>query len=222
MGLNKLQKKININFSDSSLLKEALTHSSYLNENKDKDLKDNERLEFLGDSVLEIVISEIIFKKFPSKTEGELTLIRSNLVNKKTLSKVSKKLTLNEFIILGKGEEKNNARESEKFSANVLEAIIGAIFLDIGFETAKKFIVENFASLIADIESKRLHDYKTMLQEVFQKEHKKDPKYLVIEVEDFFEASVLMDEKEIGKGQGKSKKEAQQMAAEIALKKLKS
>lgn len=217
MSIDKLETILNINFTDTLLFKEALTHASYINENKDKDLKDNERLEFLGDAVLDIVISEILFKKFPLKTEGELTLMRSNLVNKNTLAKVSRVMSLSEFLFLGKGEEKNNARESEKFQANVLEAVIGAIFLDLGFDEAKVFIENNFNGLIDTLDILELSDYKTTFQEFFQAKYKKDPVYVETEEEGMFLSKVVHDDKELGRGKGTSKKQAQMMAAKKAL-----
>lgn len=222
MSLDKLSSILNIEFNDTSLLEEALTHASYINENKDKGLKDNERLEFLGDAVLDIVISEILFKKFPLKTEGELTLMRSNLVNKKTLAKVSREMSLSEFLFLGKGEEKNNARNSEKFQANVLEAIIGAIYLDLGFDKVKFFIENNFEGLINTLDILELNDYKTSFQEFFQEKYKKDPQYVETEEDGFFVSKVFIDEENSVTGRGKSKKEAQMAAAREALEVLKN
>ncbi|HOK39681.1 MAG TPA: ribonuclease III [bacterium] len=224
--IQQLQREIRYNFNDLSLLIKALTHKSYVNEHKKLKIKDNERLEFLGDSVLSLVISEYLFLEFKDKREGELAKIHSSIVSSKTLCRKSKEINLGEYIFLGKGEEATGGRKRFSILTNVYEALIGAIFLDSDYNTIKKFILNNFSEEIKDIiEKKNYIDYKSFLQEYTQAKYKERPIYVLIKEEGpehskIFTVDVKINNKTYGTGTGKTKKEAEQNAAEKALVKL--
>ena len=148
MDLKNFEKKIGITFKNKSLLQQAFVHRSYINENKDSGLSHNERLEFLGDAVLELVMTEFLYAKFPDKTEGDLTSYRSALVNTITISHIASELGMNDYLLLSKGETKDLGRARQYILANTFEAFIGAVYLDQGYEPSKKFIAENLFPIV--------------------------------------------------------------------------
>ena len=209
-------------FSNQDLLKQALTHRSWVNENT-KNNGTNERLEFLGDAILEFVVSKAIYDKFPKEEEGYLTSLRANLVNTKNLSEVAKKLGIGDMIFLSKGEEDGGGRTNSSLLADTVEAIIGALFIDQGLDVAEKFIEKNIL-IDADKKSKLpLKDPKSLLQEKVQAKNLPAPKYLVVsetgpDHNKEFVIEVVANGKQLAEGQGKSKSEAEQDAASNALK----
>lgn len=221
-NLKNLEKKLNYNFEDKGLLETALTHSSFVNENKMKQYESNERLEFLGDAVLGLVIGEYFYKSFPRDLEGSLTKMRAESVNEKVLFFISKDLELGDFIRFGKGEKKNGGNKRESTSADALEALIGAIFLDSNFNNAKKIILNLFDEFLKEDGYKLFNiDFKTMLQEEVQRSGQKAEYKLVKEEgpdnDKTFFTELYLDEVLSGRGSGKTKKESQQEAAREAL-----
>jgi len=215
-------KKLPKLFNNKELFNLALTHRSWVNEHK-TEKKTNERLEFLGDAVLEFVISESLYDKFPNKEEGFLTALRANLVNTVNLSRVAKRLGVGDLIKLSKGEEETGGRNNPSLLADTTEAIIGAIFIDGGIKKARDFIQENILKNIEEIISKPLKDAKSRLQETVQAKGYPTPKYTVVEESGpdhakIFIVDVRINGKTLSKGRGKNKSEAQQKAAEKALK----
>ncbi|MFP4697504.1 MAG: ribonuclease III [Eubacteriales bacterium] len=219
------EKTILYSFGDKSLLKHSLTHSSYANEKKKSKLCNNERLEFLGDAVLELITSHYIYTKYSNLPEGELTKLRASIVCEPTLSKCAKDINLGDYILLGKGEEITGGRERSSVLSDALESVIGAIYLDGGIKNADNF-VKRF--ILKDIENKQLfYDSKTSLQEVIQQRSKTPLEYVLIEEtgpdhNKVFIVEVRFEGKVLGSGKGKSKKNAEQEAAYNALKKLKN
>ena len=224
--LNEISKKISYEFNNIGLLNEALTHSSYANENKKRNIQHNERLEFLGDSVLGIVISDYLYKNLSASQEGELTKIRASIVCEPSLANSSIELCMGKYLMLGKGEEVTGGRERISILADTFEAVIGAIYLDGGLENAKMFILSNLKNTIKDaIEGRIFQDYKTHLQEIIQSKGNDKIEYEVIDEKGpdhnkIFYVQVKIGGEVIGKGSGKSKKEAEQKAAKEALKKV--
>ncbi len=217
--LKKFQAEIGYEFKDEQLLKQALTHSSYANEKHLKKLSDNERLEFLGDAVLEVVSSEFLFHAYPKLTEGELTKLRASIVCEPTLALCTEEMHLGEYLFLGKGEDHTGGRTRKSVLSDALEAVIGAIYLDGGFANAKEFVLKY---IMTDIEHKHLfYDSKTILQEVVQGEHETLTYVLLGETgpdhDKTFEVGVLIGQKEISTGKGHTKKAAEQEAAYQAL-----
>ena len=209
-------------FKNKDLLELALTHKSWVNEHS-KVRESNERLEFLGDAILEFIVSEYIFTLFPDKEEGYLTALRANLVNTKNLAEVAQKLNLGKKIYLSKGEEETGGRENPSLLANTVEAIIGALFLDKGVNTSEKFIEKYLLSGIEEKLAKPLKDPKSLLQEYIQAKGEKAPQYEVVEEvgpdhEKWFTIKVTSNGKALAKGEGRSKSEAAQEAAKEALK----
>jgi ribonuclease-3 len=221
-GIEELEKKIKIKFKNPDLLKMAVTHRSYLNENRDYKLEHNERLEFLGDAVLELVVTEYLYNNFPNP-EGELTNWRAALVNKDMLSSVSKSLDVEQFLLMSRGETKDKGRARDYLLANALEAIIGAIYIDQDYDPAKKFILENIVvHLKRVIEEKLYLDPKSRFQEEAQDKAGITPSYKVIsetgpDHDKKFVVGVYLDEEEVAQGRGCSKQEAQREAAKQAL-----
>lgn len=221
-NINKFEDTINYTFKNKSYILEALTHSSYSNENKD--YKFNERLEFLGDSVLSIVISDYLFKTERNLPEGELTKLRANIVCEESLSEVAGQIHLGEYLLLGKGEEATGGRERISILADALEAVIAAIYLDGGLKEASKFIFEFMAQIIDNsVEGKIFRDYKTYLQEVLQSKGEQHIWYKLVEEKGpdhnkRFVMEVGINDTVLGVGEGKSKKDAEQVAAKSALK----
>ena len=223
---NQLKTNLGINFQNPHLLNQAMVHRSYLNEVKKNDLESNERLEFLGDAVLEFVISAWLFDQFPNRLEGDLTNLRSGLVKTESLAKIGRKLKIGDYLVLGKGEKGAGGQRNTHLLANGLEAIIGAIFLDQGLAVTEKFIKTHFQFLFNElIQSGKLKDYKSLFQEKVQAKTKKAPIYKVIKEEGPDHAKTFVVTASLGKkliaiGQGKTKQAAQQKAAKIALEKL--
>jgi ribonuclease-3 len=223
MDLSILENKIKIKFKDRNLLQSSLTHRSYLNENRRWPLAHNERLEFLGDAVLELITTEYLYRNFPNP-EGELTNLRSALVNYKMLSEIAKTLALDEYILLSKGEAKDTGRARQVILANAFEALIGAIYLDAGFESARDF-VNNFVlnNLTSIISTGRILDPKSKFQELTQEKLGITPHYKVLaewgpDHSKNFEVGVFVGQRQVAKGTGSSKQEAEVAAAENGLK----
>lgn len=225
METNKLQgleKKLGLRFKNQDLLLEALTHRSYLNERPDWHINHNERLEFLGDAVLELVVTEYLFKNY-NDPEGILTSWRAALVNASMLADISKKIDLNEYILLSLGEKKDTGRARQYLLANALEAVIGAIYLDQGYQETKKFIEENvLTELPRIIEQKLYKDAKSLFQEEAQERAGITPSYKVLDQwgpdhSKTFKVGVYLNDELSGIGFGPAKQEAQQKAAEDAL-----
>lgn len=218
--LKLLEERIGYQFHDVNLLRQALTHSSFTNEQKINKKKNYERLEFLGDAVLELVSSEFLFKAHESIPEGELTKLRASMVCEPSLAFCARDIELGQFILLGKGEESTGGRGRDSITSDVMEAVIGAIYLDGGMEPAKAFI-NRF--ILSDLEDKQLfYDSKSNLQEVVQGKLKKEIRYELLEESGpehnkTFRVSVYMDEECLGEGEGRTKKAAEQQAAYKAL-----
>ncbi|MBQ3558149.1 MAG: ribonuclease III [Agathobacter sp.] len=217
--LKKFQEGIGYTFKNEHLLKQALTHSSYANEKHLKKLSDNERLEFLGDAVLEVISSEFLFQNYPNLTEGQLTKLRASIVCEPTLATCTEEIHLGDYLFLGKGEDHTGGRERKSVLSDAMEAVIGAIYLDGGFASAKEFVLKY---IMTDIEHKHLfYDSKTILQEVVQGEHEQLTYVLLGETgpdhDKTFEVGVLIGNKEISTGKGHTKKAAEQEAAYQAL-----
>lgn len=219
-AVKQFQEKIGYRFKDESLLFEALSHSSYANENK-KTRNSNERLEFLGDSVLSIVVSDHIFEHYKHLPEGELTKMRASLVCEKALFEFSKKIDLGSYIFLGKGEEMTGGRTRPSIVSDAFEAVIAAIYLDGGMEVVSKYILSFLPENITpDISV--FHDYKTALQEVIQRNPEEKIEYHLKgesgpDHNKQFTVQVLLNSNVIGEGTGRSKKTAEQLAAKEAL-----
>jgi ribonuclease-3 len=221
-------KQIGIKFKNLNLLTEALTHRSYINENPKWQLPHNERLEFLGDAVLELIISDLLFKKFPDAAEGQMTLLRAALVNYQKLAEIARKINLKKFILMSRGETKDSSKAQEVILANAMEAVIGAIYLDQGFKISKEFIKNLIFSHIEEVlENKTYKDAKSELQEIIQDKLKITPTYKIISEEGpahekIFKSGVYFDNKIIAEGEGSSKQEAEIEAAKAALAKIKN
>lgn len=226
MELSQLETKLGIAFANKDILLQSLTHRSYLNENPRFHLDHNERLEFLGDAVLELVVTEYLYKNYPNP-EGELTSWRASLVNAKILSNIAANLGLNDFLLLSRGEAKDIGRARQIILANAIEALIGAIYLDQGYEMAKNFIYGNIIiELPAIIKEKAYKDSKSSFQEKAQDIEGVTPTYEVLEewgpdhAKQFRVGVFMSPDNMVGVGEGNSKQEAQQNAAEDALKKM--
>jgi ribonuclease-3 len=226
MNLSSLEKNIKIKFNDKDLLQQSLVHRSYLNENPDFYLKDNERLEFLGDAVLEMAVTEYLYRNHPNP-EGELTNWRAALVNAKMLAKVAGRLKLNDFLLLSRGEAKDTGRARQYILANTLEALIGAIYLDKGYQEAADFIKREILKELPDIIENRLyHDPKSRFQEEAQDKVGITPVYEVLKEwgpdhAKNFVVGVYLGQELVAQGEGSSKQEAQEKAAQAALEKKK-
>ena len=218
--LRTLEERIGYEFRDETLLKQALTHSSFTNEQKINKAKNYERLEFLGDAVLELVSSEFLFREHPEVPEGELTKQRASMVCEPSLAFCARDLELGEFMRLGKGEESTGGRNRDSITSDAMEAVIGAIYLDGGMAAAKAFI-DRF--ILSDLEDKQLfYDSKSNLQELVQGKFKQELSYELLEEsgpehDKTFRVSVHMGEEVLGEGQGRTKKAAEQQAAYKAL-----
>ena len=222
--LEEVEEIIGYQFQNRGLLRQALTHSSYANEKRMKKLSDNERLEFLGDAVLEVISSEFLFEQYPDYTEGNLTKLRASLVCEPTLALCTKEIHLGDFLYLGKGEDINGGRSRNSILSDALEALIGAIYLDGGFACAREF-VRKF--ILTDIENKQLfYDSKTILQELVQSGYEGELSYRLVKEggpahDKFFVSQAWIGDRLIGEGQGHTKKAAEQEAAYQALLRLK-
>jgi ribonuclease III len=220
--ISELEKKIKIKFKNLDLLNTAVTHRSYLNENRGYKLDQNERLEFLGDAVLELVVTDYLYSNFPNP-EGELTNWRASLVNKDMLARVSRSIGVEDFLLMSRGEAKDTGRAREYLLANAMEAIIGAIYLDHGYESAKKFILENIVVNLKEVlESKSYLDAKSHFQEQAQDKEGITPNYRVIsesgpDHDKKFVVGVYLGDDKVAEGEGCSKQEAQRNAAKAGL-----
>ena len=225
--LDEAQQLIGYTFRDVRLLDEALTHTSYVNEFKDQGSKDNERLEFLGDAVLALVISEHVADVCPDLAEGALSKLRSHLVSEVSLSRAARRLDLGKLLRLGRGEERTQGRDKESILANTLEAVLAAVYRDGGLDAARSFVLNAFAQELAEVASRDAGgglsgDYKTQLQEWCQQRHDCVPQYVTAKEsgpdhQKTFEVRVIVQGKALGRGTGRSKKEAEQAAAQEAL-----
>jgi len=228
-NLKILEDRIGINFENKDILKEALTHRSYLNEAKNRNLNSNERLEFLGDSILSFVVSFWIFKEFKKYPEGKLTNLRSNLVKTSALARVASKFELGNYLFMSRGEQEAQGQKNPTLNANAMESLIGAIFIDQGIEQTEQFIKKNFTKMLKKlIASGKFKDYKSLLQEKIQAQSSQSPLYKTIKEEGpehnkIFTINVVYRDGEIiASGNGKSKQKAEQEAAKLALEKLAS
>lgn len=217
------EEKIGVVFKHKDLLKQAFTHRSYINEHQGFPVGHNERLEFLGDAVLELAVTEYLFKKYPDNPEGELTSYRSALVNTSTLSTVATGLGMNDFLLLSRGEAKDTGRARQYLLANTFEALTGALYLDQGYAIAQHFIAQNIFPLTDDIVSQKLfQDAKSHFQEKAQEKVSITPSYRSLKEEGpdhdkQFTVGLFLDEELIATGEGKSKQEAEQAAARAGL-----
>ncbi len=220
--MKEFEKVIEYKFNNQKLLKEALTHSSYANEHRDKKIECNERLEFLGDAVLSIVVADYIFENCPELPEGELTKLRSALVCEKALYKFGKSINLGNYLLLSRGEKNGGGADRSSIVSDAFEAVIAAIYLDGGIEAAKKHILRFVIPEIKNHNKKPFKDYKTSLQEIVQKNPGEKISYRLVsesgpDHDKHFIFEVLLNSNVIGKGGGRSKKEAEQNAAREAL-----
>ncbi len=222
--LSELEKKLKVKFNNLDYLKQALTHRSYLNENSSWQFEDNERLEFLGDAVLELVVSDFLYRNYPDLKEGEMTTLRAALANTVSLLESANKLGIGSYLLLSKGEAKNFASNSN-ILADTLEAIIGAIYLDQGYQAAENFIKENLLSKLKSISSlESIKDPKSVFQEISQEKYGITPHYQTLEAwgpdhNKMFKVGVFLGDKMIAVGQGRSKQEAETNAAQQAIQK---
>ena len=218
-----LEKKLSLKFKNKDLLTQAFVHRSYLNENPDFHLHHNERLEFLGDAVLELVVTEELYLSYPKKSEGELTNWRAALVNSKILSRIAKESSFSDFLLLSKGQSKETGKARRYILANAFEAIIGAIYLDQGYEVSKKFIKKYLMKELPNIIEKGLYiDAKSRFQEQAQDKEGVTPTYKVLKEwgpdhAKSFIIGVYLEKELIAKGEGSSKQEAEEQAAKNAL-----
>jgi len=221
---SSLEKKLNIEFKNKDLLTQAFCHRSFLNENSDFGLGNNERLEFLGDAVLELVVTEYLYQNYPEKPEGELTNWRAALVNAKMLSEVAKEAGFNDFLLLSKGESKESGKARQYILADTFEAFIGALYLDLGYESSKNFIEKYLMKKLSHIiETKLYKDAKSYFQEKAQEKEGITPNYKVLKEwgpdhAKQFTVGVFLGEDLIAKGDGSSKQEAEEKSAKLALK----
>lgn len=224
INMYEVQQVIQYEFKHLELLYQAMSHSSFINDTKRNKLKSNERLEFLGDAVLELISSEFLYENYPEKTEGELTKMRASLVSEYPLAQVARQLNLGEYIILSNGEERTGGRTRDSIISDAVEALLGAIYLDGGIEAAKQFA---YRFILNDIEKKQLFfDSKTVLQELVQKYHIGTLSYKLVREEGpdhnkNYEVNAMLDTKVIGTGSGRTKKQAQQQAAYAAIQTMK-
>ena len=222
-SLDLLMKLLGVEFNDSTFLLTAITHRSYLNEHREATQDHNERTEFLGDAVLELVVTDYLFNKYPEKPEGELTAVRAALVNTVSLSESAQKLGVNDFLLMSKGEAKDTGRARQYILANTFESLIGALYLDQGYDVAKAFIAEHIFPKTERIVEKRLwQDPKSRFQELSQEHHSVTPTYQTLSQEGpdhdrVFTIGVFLGKEQIAEGQGRSKQEAEQAAAEKAI-----
>jgi ribonuclease-3 len=223
--LKQLQTQLGITFRDPQILKQAFTHSSYVNENRMANHKDNERLEFLGDAVLELTVSHYLFETHPHRSEGELTKLRASIVCEPSLVLFAEDLEFGYYVLLGKGEEITGGRSRPALLADVFEAFIGALYLDQGLEAVISFLQTYLFPKISGEGKPQIIDYKTLLQEHTQQHGLGVIEYKIVDErgpahEKEFVSEVLMDEALLGRGNGRSKKEAEQQAASQALMKM--
>lgn len=225
-NLADLEDRLGYKFKKKSLLKEAVTHKSYAHEQKKNRLSFNERMEFLGDSVLELIISEYLYKTYPAYTEADLSRTKSYTVQEATLAETAKNINLGEYLLLGKGEEMTGGRKKSSLLADAFEAVLAAIYLDGGYKKARDFVYGHLAHKTDQLAEKNfIFDFKTKLQEVAQAHFGMLPAYIIHKEEGpehkkTFEVKVFIGSDSLGTGKGKTKKAAAQKAAEAALKKI--
>lgn len=223
--LKTFEDSVGLRFNEPALLRQAFTHRSYLNEHREGGLGHNERLEFLGDAVLELVSTRFLYENFPEKPEGELTALRAALVNATTCAEVAVSLHMNDYLLLSRGEAKDNGRARQVLLANAFEAVVGAVYLDLGYDAAQKFIATHLLTRLDDIlQNKLWQDPKSTLQEKAQEKFGITPQYKVVretgpDHDKLFIVGVYIQDKVISEGEGKSKQEAEQDAASKALSK---
>lgn len=223
MDFTAAAQKLGFSFNNLALLTEALTHRSYLNENRAISTSHNERLEFLGDAVLELAATRFLFDRFPQKPEGDLTAYRAALVNTVSIAGVAETLGVNDMLLLSKGEAKDTGRARQIILANAFEAILGAVYLDQGYEAAEAFLQKHlFPKIDAVIEKRAYQDAKSRFQEIAQEKKSITPSYKTLAEEGpdhdrVFTVAVFVGERQIAEGTGKSKQEAEQSAAQAAL-----
>ncbi len=222
MLIERLQELIGYRFKNKDLLRQALSHRSYAHERR---VKDNERLEFLGDAVLELIIRNWLYTRYPKSREGELTRLKASLVEEPSLAKVARSVLLNRCLFLGKSELLTGGREKDSILADGLEALVGAIYLDSDFETTKRVVLKIFSCFLESLSPDKISDYKTTLQNTLQSSRQILPKYRIIKTigpdhDKQFEVGVYIQGRLWAIGKGKSRKAAEQMAAKIALKRL--
>jgi ribonuclease-3 len=226
--LQAVQETIGIQFQDGRILQQAFLHSSYINENPGFASGDNERLEFLGDALLSFIVAEELYDRFPDFGEGKLTQIRASLIRQETLVDIAMDLGLGNYLLLGRGEESTGGRQKQTNLADSLESLIGAIYLDQGFDTVKKFVLDKLAGKFEQINIDGIgQNYKALLQELTQAKHKLLPSYNVEETsgpdhDRRFVVRVTLGDKSLASGSGKTKKAAEMEAARLALEKVNS
>lgn len=223
--ISEFEKVIGYEFKNIKFITEALTHSSYANEHRNEKMKHNERLEFLGDAVLEVVVSEKLFTANETMPEGELTKLRASIVCEKTLAFCARKIKLGDYLLLGKGEDISGGRNRDSIISDAFEAVIGAIYMDGGIEIVREFILENVIDILED--ESIFHDSKTMLQEMVQSPAGKELSYVLVSTTGpdhakIFEINAVLGGNVIGQGSGHSKKAAEQKAAFDAINKIKT
>jgi ribonuclease III len=217
-----LEEKLAYRFREATLVETALTHRSWMNETQDRQRTDNERLEFLGDAVLALVSSDLLMARFPEQPEGELSKARAAIVNEAGLARIADTLALGQWIFLGRGEEQAGGRQKRSLLANAFEALVGAVYLDGGFDSAFRVAARLIEPILADVPTVASKDFKSRLQELAQAKLQMAPSYAVLSERGpdhakTFEVAILIGDKEYGRAFGRSKKEAQQNAAEQAL-----
>ena len=223
--LRELEERIGYRFSDAGLLYQALVHRSWLNERPELDLEDNERLEFLGDSILEFVTTKYLYDKYPGETEGRLTMMRAVVVDRRNCARIAREMRLGDFVLVGRGERVEEGTVKNSILANAFEAIVASIFLDGGMERARDFVLRMIEKYSPDVEKKVSGNFKAELQVYVQREHGIIPRYEVVSAmgpnhQKIFEVKVLIGGKVYGQGKGLSKKAAEQAAAKSALRKM--
>ena len=224
INFSDFEKKTKIVFKNKELLRQAFTHRSYINENPATSLSHNERLEFLGDAVLELIVTDFLYKKYPSYTEGELTAVRSSLVNAVIISETALNIGMNDYLLLSKGEAKDNGKARQYILANTYEAYIGALYLDQGYDAVDKFVHQTLLPKTTEIVNKKLwRDAKSLVKERAKKFVNVPPAYKVLnesgpDHDKHFTVGIYFGPNLIAEGKGKSKQEAEQKAAESALK----
>jgi|AntAceMinimDraft_13_1070369.scaffolds.fasta_scaffold06288_2 ribonuclease-3 len=222
-GYTSFEQKFNLDFNNKRLLQQAFIHRSYINEQRDSGLEHNERLEFLGDAVLELVVTDFLFKKYPETPEGKLTSYRSALVRTESISVVARAMGMNDLLMLSKGEARDEGKARDYILANTFEAFVGAVYLDLGYESAKGVIESQLAPNINEIVTDGLwRDAKSYVQEKSQEIYSETPRYELVssqgpDHDKHFVMSICFGDKKIAEGSGNSKQSAQQSAAQAAI-----
>lgn len=221
----RIEEKLDYEFQNKSLLTLAFTHRSFVNENRELTREHNERLEFLGDAILGFMVSEFLYKMLPSSKEGDLSYLRSRLVDASSCCQCIQKLEVEEYLLMGRGEMMNAGKGRDSILADLFEALLGAIYIDAGMDNTKKFFFSHFETFLLTLIKEPSYNWKAMLQDYFQKRFQKQPMYKVMseqgpDHEKVFHMGVYLEGELLGLGQGLSKKEAEQHAAQTAYEKL--